>query len=86
MNNKELYPTVTYKNKEYPYRDLTIFSGTEEEVYISVSTQSLGDAIIANNDENCDVDNYFACFIEDSLFEALTDAQLAKHIEEFYYN
>lgn len=85
MLNKELFDTVTYKGKEYPYRSVVIFQDTDEECCIDVSNQSLGYAIIANNDECCYVDNLFACFVDDILFGTLSDEELAKHIEENYY-
>ena len=85
MNITEKFPTVSYRDKQYPYRYVTIFQNTDEECYIKVSTQSLGDAIIANNDESCDIDNLFACFVDDNLFVKLNDAKLSKHIEEDYY-
>ena len=86
MDNKKLFDTVTYKGKEYPYRSVVIFQDTDEECCINVSNQSLGDAIIANNDECCSVDNLFACFVEDNLLDTLPDNELAKHVEENYYN
>jgi len=85
MNTTKLLPTVNYRGKQYPYRYVTIFSRTDEMIGINVSTQSLGDAIMANNDEGCDIDNLFACFIEDEVFEGLTDTKLSKHIEEYFY-
>ena len=85
MDNKELFDIVTYKGKDYPYRSIVIFQDTDEECCINVSNQSLGDAIIANNDECCSVDNLFACFVEDNLLDTLSDEELAKHVEENYY-
>lgn len=85
MNVSESLSTVTYKGKEYPCRSVFIFQDTDEECCIDVSNQSLGDAIIANNDECCYVDNLFACFVEDNLLVTLSDEELAKHIEENYY-
>lgn len=86
MNISEQFPTVTYREKQYPYRYVNIFQNTDEECCIKVSTQSLGDAIIANNDECCDIDNLFACFVDDDLFVKLNDAELTTHIEEDYYS
>ena len=85
MNNNELFDIVTYKGKDYPYRSVVIFQDTDEECCINVSNQSLGDAITANNDECCYVDNLFARFVEDNLLDTLSDEELAKHVEEDYY-
>ena len=85
MNVSESLSIVTYKGKEYPCRSVVIFQETDEECCINVSNQSLGDAIIANNDECCYVDNLFACFVEDNLLGTLSDEELTKHIEENFY-
>jgi len=85
MNNKELFDTVTYKGKDYPYRSIVIFQGNDEECNINVSNQSLGSTIIINYDECCYIDNLFACFVEDDLLGALSDEELVKHIEDNYY-
>ena len=86
MNILKRLPTIQYNARYYPFRYVNIFCGTDEECCIKVSTQTLGDAIIANNDENCYIDNLFACFVEESLLGKLTDAKLAKYIEDNYYN
>lgn len=85
MNILKRLPRVQYNGKKYPYRYVNIFCGTDEECCIKVSTQTLGDAIVTNNDECCSVDDLFACFVEDSLLFQLTDAKLTKYIEEYYY-
>lgn len=85
MNILKRLPTVQYNGKHYPYRYVNIFCGSDEECCIKVSTQALGDAIIANNDEDCYIDSLFACFVEESLFCNLTDAKLTEYIENNYF-
>ena len=77
---------IKYDGVDFPIRTITIFKGTDEESTINVSTQTLGDLIVANEDEDCGVDECIACYVEDILFYTMSTRQLTKHVQENYYN
>ena len=74
--------TILYKNKEYPYKTVTI-KVEGEKLTINVSVESLNTEILKNHEEDCYVDTQVGYFVPDDIIN-LSQRELIKYVEENY--